>query len=190
MGATPEEKQLIQKARHGDVKAFESLIAVYDTRIMGLLMQMLGHREDARDAYQEVFMRVWTGIGRFREDADFFTWVYRIAVNTAITLRKKRTRHRHSSLDQMADNEETPAWHPVDTAPAPDRQLRGKLLGREIEKSLDTLSLQQRAAFILRYYQEFKILEIAEIMGCSDGTVKNYLFRATRKLRRSLRAHR
>lgn len=189
MGSSPQERQWIMKARQGDTQAFEMLIAQYDSQIMGLLMQMLNNREDARDAYQDVFLRVWRGMGRFREESEFYTWVYRIAVNTAITQRKRRTRHKHSSLDQMADPDETPTWHPVDEAASPEQLLSGKLLGQEIENALQVLSVKQRAAFILRHYQEFRIAEIAAIMSCSEGTVKNYLFRATRKLRRSLKTH-
>ena len=187
MGQSPQEITLIENAQKGDPRAFEALIALYDQRVLGLLIQLLGNSEDAGDAYQEVFIRVWRGLDRFRFDADFFTWLYRIAVNTALSHRRRRQRHRHLSLEQAAMNDEGPVWEPQATGATPDRQLAGKEIGEKIEAALAGLALQQRAAFVLRHYESFKISEIAEIMNCTNGTVKNYLFRATRKLRLALK---
>lgn len=187
MGQRPQEITLIENAQKGDPRAFEALIALYDQRVLGLLIQLLGNGEDAGDAYQEVFFRVWRGLDRFRYESDFFTWLYRIAVNTAMTHRRRRQRHRHISLDQALDDESGPVWEPRETGAAPDRQVAGKEIGARIETALEGLPLQQRAAFVLRHYESFKISEIAAIMNCTDGTVKNYLFRATRKLRSALK---
>jgi RNA polymerase sigma-70 factor (ECF subfamily) len=187
MGKSPFEIKLIENAQKGETHAFELLLEQCDNRIMSLLIQMLGNVEDAQDAYQEVCIRLWKSLPSFRFESDFFTWVYRITFNTSISQRKKRQKHKHYSIDELADNKESASWHPEDAEAKPDQIVTSLELGNQIEKALSSLSMQQRASFILRYYQEFKINEIALIMDCTEGTVKNYLFRATRKLRKLLK---
>jgi hypothetical protein len=83
---------LIQQAQQGDADAFERLLRRYDERIMGLIMGFVKNRNDAQDVFQEVFLRVWTSLPRFRQESSFFTWVYRIAVNRCISLCEQRNR--------------------------------------------------------------------------------------------------
>ncbi|MCK5147207.1 sigma-70 family RNA polymerase sigma factor [bacterium] len=180
-------KDLIIKVQNGDLRAFDVLVSKYDQRIMALLIQMLGNQDDARDVYQDVFIRVWKSIGKFRFNSSFYTWLYRIAVNTALSFRKRRTHRHHYSLDELKDNREHAQWIPEDSNALPDRQLEGKEITENIEIIIHSLPLQQRVAFILRYYQEFRLKEIAEIMNCTEGTVKSYVFRATHQMRKKLK---
>ena len=189
MAETTDEKRLIKLAQEGDSRAFEKLVQTYDQRVLALAMQLVGNRDDAQDIYQEVFMRVFKQIHNFRFNSEFYTWLYRIVVNCAITYRKKRNRDYHTSLDEIADKEKGWQWFPADTAQPPDKIIINKEIRQKIENSLCLLSLKQRVVFVLRFFQDFKIKEVAQIMGCTEGTVKNYLFRATQKMRKELKLY-
>lgn len=185
---TNEERNLVHQAQQGDHRAFETLVQRYDQRVIALAYQLVGNRHDAEDIYQEVFMRVFHNITKFRFQSDFYTWLYRIVVNTAISYRKKRTRHSHQSIDAASESEHW-HWTPEADTPDPDAQVMNAELKGKIDDTLDNLSLMQRTVFVLRFFQDFKIKDIASIIGCTEGTVKNYLFRGTRKMRKSLAAY-
>jgi len=184
-----EEKALIQKAQKGDIGAFETLVKKHEGKVLSLLFQMLGNTEDAEDVYQEAFMKVYSNIEHFRFQSDFFTWVYRIAFRCAIDYRKKRNVYPVASY-----NEHDPAdsgWLKVvanpDTSPldaAIDQEIR-----QQIQWTMDSLPVTQRIVFFLRFIEDLKIKDIAEIIGCSQGTVKNCLFRSTEKARIRLSAY-
>jgi RNA polymerase sigma-70 factor (ECF subfamily) len=181
-----EEKDLIYKAQQGNAWAFEKLIKSYDRRVLALAYQLLGNPQDAEDVYQEVFMRVYKKIHLFRFESDFYTWVYRIAVNCAISYRKKRNRHVHARIGEADYQETEQTWVPADIEPGPDKKVLDSEIKEQIESSLNQLPLMQRVVFILRFFQDFKIREIANIINCSEGTVKNYIFRSTQKMRKRL----
>ncbi len=181
-----EEKELIERARQGENLAFEQLIQRYDRRVMALALQLLGNRTDAEDVCQEVFMKVYQKIHQFQYRSEFYTWLYRIAVNCAITYRKKRRRYSHTSIDATAEDENGYSRMPVDKESRTDAPLLQSELQEQIQSGMENLSLMQRTVFVLRFYQDFKIKEIAQIIGCTEGTVKNYLFRSTQKIRKKL----
>ena len=181
-----EERELVLKAKEGNLWAFEGIVHKYDKRVLSLAFQLVGNKQDAEDVYQEAFMRVFNNINRFRLESDFYTWLYRIVVNCAISYRKRRNRHRHSSIEETG--EKTNGWHwiPIDSGMTPDTHVSNLELRNQIQINLETLPLMQRVVFTLRFLQDFKIKEIAKIIGCSEGTVKNYLFRSTKKMRMRL----
>ena len=90
-----EVRALVQRAQEGDAEAFERLVHQYDRRVLTLAYQLVGNTQDAEDVYQEAFMRAYDKIGKFRFESDFYTWLYRIVVNCAISYRKKRNRQLH-----------------------------------------------------------------------------------------------
>ena len=184
-----EERKLVHQAQEGNLLAFERLVQKYDKRVLALAFQLVGNTEDAEDVYQEVFMRVYHNLHRFRFESDFFTWLYRIVVNCAISYRKKRHRQQHRSIDEADQKDGGWQWIPADIGPEPDVLVINVELREKVEATLDTLSLMQRTVFILRFFQDFKIKEIAEIIGCSEGTVKNYIFRSTQKVRKNLSSY-
>ena len=186
MGMSDEERDLVLQAQEGNRWAFEKLVHKYDKRVLALAFQLVGNKQDAEDIYQEAFMRVYHKINRFRFESDFYTWLYRIVVNCAISYRKKRNRHRHQSIEQTGARENGWQWIPADPGASPDTLVSNVELIEQIQSNLETLPLMQRVVFILRFFQDFKIKDIAEIIGCSEGTVKNYLFRSTQKMRRNL----
>jgi RNA polymerase sigma-70 factor (ECF subfamily) len=187
MMMTPDNKSLIQAAQTGQTKAFRQLVEQYDKKVLGLAFKMLGNQQDAEDVYQEVFMSVFNHIQSFQFQSSFDTWLYRIVVNTSLNYRKKRNRHQKPLFDMTAD-EPFPSLQ--DEKPLPDAITIGQEIREQIETALDQLTLIQRTIFVLRFYQDFKIKDIAEIVSCSEGTVKNTLFRSTLKMRRLLAKYR
>lgn len=184
-----EERTLVREAQDGNARAFEKLVHRYDRRVLSLAYQLVGNTQDAEDVYQEAFMRAYDKIGRFRFESDFYTWLYRIVVNCAISYRKKRNRQLHRSIEEASERNGTAQWMPVDDKPEPDRLILDNEIREQVEAILDTLSLMQRTVFVLRFLQDFKIKDIAQIIDCSEGTVKNYLFRGTQKMKKSLKAY-
>ena len=173
------ERELILRSRQGDGRAFERLVRPYDRRILSLALDMLGNADDAQDVYQESLLAAYQGLPRFRMESDISTWLHRIAVNRAIKFRSKRRRRRE--LPDRAASEE------VERAPdSPDRGVLDAELQTRLNLALEQLSGQERAAFALCHQQGLKIDQAAELMECSSGAVKSYLFRARDKLRTSL----
>ena len=181
-----EERDLVLQAQQGNLWAFERLFHKYDKRVLSLAYQLVGNRQDAEDVYQEAFMRVYHKLDKFRFESDFFTWLYRIVVNCAISYRKKRERHRHQSIEESTERENGWRWTPTDPEARPDTLVSTLELREQIRSHLEDLPLMQRVVFTLRFFQDFKIKEIAQIIGCSEGTVKNYIFRSTQKMRKNL----
>ncbi len=182
-----DEELLIRKAQQGNLQAFEKLVVNYDRQVMRLIYNMVDHPETTRDLYQEVFLKVFTAIGQFRFESQFSTWLFRIVTNTCINYRKQRRVRQWEPLEEDIDGNQD-QWRIV--MPSQDRNPEEQLLNRELQRALQQalngLSANQRTVFILRHYHDHKLKEIAQIMKCSEGTVKNYLFRAMQKMKKSL----
>jgi len=189
-----EEKLLIEQAQSGDRMAFEELIRRHDREILRLAFHMLGNREEAREVFQETFLKAYRSLSRFRFESSFYTWIYRIATNVGLDhLRKRQTLKEEVSYE--SDSESHPDRPAIkDTLAAttyysnPERRLYGKEVGARIQEALKTLSEKERLVFELRHYQGLRLKMIGEIMGSTEETAKNYLFRATQKLRSHLSA--
>lgn len=177
-------RDLILKAQAGDSESFHEIVAIYDTKIMTLSLQIAQNKEDAEDIYQETFVKVYKNISKFRFESDIYTWMYRIAVNTAYNYKRK-----HSKIT-VVDPKEDDGFDILDWVHDPQSgdDNREELLSA-INRSLVELSHQQRTVFILKHLQQLKIKDIANILDLSEGTVKKYLFRAMEKLRVSLKEY-
>lgn len=189
-----EEKVLIQQAQSGDRMAFEELIRRHDREILRLAFHMLGNREEAREVFQETFLKAYRSLARFRFESSFYTWIYRIATNVGLDhLRKRQTLKEEVSYESDTEsNPDRPALKDTLAATTyysnPERRLYGKEVGARIQEALKTLSEKERLVFELRHYQGLRLKMIGEIMGSTEETAKNYLFRATQKLRSHLSA--
>ena len=187
-----EENELIIKAQKGDKTAFEQLIYQYDKNVLGIAYSFINNYDDANDIYQEVFLRVFKSIKKFEFRSEFSTWLYRITTNVCITFRSKRKKHEYTPIDDgFADGEgETRTLSEVIPG---DERADTETLNTEIADKIDSgikkLSPQQALVFTLKHYKGHKIKEIAAIMNCTEGTVKNYLFIATQKMREYLKRY-
>ena len=186
-----DEAGLIRAAQAGDDAAFEQLVRAYDRAVLRIAMNMLRSPEDARDVYQEAFLRVYRNLHTFRFDCNFHTWLYRIVTNLCLDhLRKRKVRREEAGtvetgegvVDRMAQFEE-PAPHAD-----PERQTQSRQLAKKIEHALGGLSPRERMVFELRHYQGLRLKNIGEVLGTTEEAAKNCLFRATQKLRGALGA--
>jgi len=191
---TDEEKLLIEQAQSGDRMAFEELIRRHDREILRLAFHMLGNREEALEVFQETFLKAYRSLSRFRFESSFYTWIYRIATNVGLDhLRKRQTLKEEVSYESDSEaHPDRPALKDTLAATTyysnPERRLYGKEVGARIQEALKTLSEKERLVFELRHYQGLRLKMIGEIMGSTEETAKNYLFRATQKLRSHLSA--
>lgn len=173
------EIDLIERIKNGDEMAFQTMMSKYGERVMGLAFHFTKNYQDAEDLYQETFIKVYRNIGSFRFESEFFTWVYRILANQAFNFYRKSKR-----MMTVDPGEDDYLWEtiPDDEANEADQATLNASLREEIDRALRQLSSQQRVVFILKHYEGKKIKDIAAILDCTEGTVKRYLFRATRKL--------
>ncbi len=179
--------QLILSAQQGDMKAFEELVCRYDRQVLNIARSFKNNDDDAKDIYQEVFMRVYKGLKNFEFKSEFSTWLFRIATNVCITHQSRR--RGHESLDREFDYEDDKST--VADFIAGESRTDSSTIGADImahiNKAVEKLPPQQKMVFVLKYFQEYKIREIAQIMNCKEGAVKKYLFIATNKLRDHLK---
>ena len=160
---------------------YEELVKLHERRISNIAMAMLGNVEDAKDAWQDTFLRAFTKIDTFRFECQFSTWLSRIVINQCINLRRKKRLRGWLSLTEGEAKTLT-----ADEKMEPDRMVLSGEFASKIEMGLSQLSTKQRSVFILKHFQGYKIREIAEIMNWSEGTVKNALFRAMQKMKKAL----
>ncbi len=185
-----DEKVLIKEAQKGSILAFESLVKNYDRHVLQLAYNMVNNTQDAEDIYQEVLVRVYKNLHRFEFKSEFSTWLYRVVVNYCINFQKKGRRLKAYSIDNEFQNGDTGWQKSVRSEEQnPEQSFLNVELSREIETALQQLSPKQKTVFVLRHYHGHKLKEIADIMKCSEGTVKNYLFRATQKMQRLLKEY-
>lgn len=184
-----DDNQLIARAQQGDSMAFEQLVFRHDRKVLSLAAQYVSSAEDAKDIYQEVFIRVYRGLKKFQFRSEFATWLHRITVNVCLTHRsRQKHKERQVSLPEDADSDDPHgAFQLQSEDSAADQQAQDSEISDRVQLALDTLSPKQRMVFTLRHYEGLKMKEIAETMSCTEGTVKRYLFSATRKMRNELR---
>ncbi len=181
--------KLIKLAAGGDKNAFEALIKKYDRKVITLALKYTRSEEDAKDIYQEVFIRVYKNISKFEFKSEFSTWLFRIATNVCLTHIEKNKKQQTVDLlsnDSMGDEDDSSTIELADNEPNPEMALGNSELSEAIKKAVETLSAKQKLVFTLKHYEGYKLKEIAEMTGLVEGTVKRYLFDATLKMRSSL----
>jgi RNA polymerase sigma-70 factor (ECF subfamily) len=180
-----DELSLIVRAQEGDRSAFDALIRLYDKSVLRMALQVVGSPEEARDLYQEAFLKVYRSIRHFRQEAKFSTWLYRVVMNVCLDhLRRQKTR-KEVTAPQGEDGEPEFFQTVPDERPTldPERATHSKEIGRRIQVALDRLNPRERMVFELKHYQGLKLRAIGQICNTSEQTAKNCLFRATQKLR-------
>jgi len=183
---TPQVDSLIRAAQRGDQDAFEQLVRVYDQSVLRLAMNLLRSPEDARDVYQEAFLRVYRNLHAFRFDCSFHTWLYRIVTNICLDqLRKRKVRKEESAVVETSEGpfDRMEAFEEESAVADPERTLWNRQLKAKIEGALGDLTPRERLVFELRHYQGLRLRNIGEVLGTTEEAAKNCLFRATQKMR-------
>src|SRR5215467_8355215 len=184
------DSELIRAAQRGDSSAFEALVRQYDQAVLRLALHLTGTEADARDIYQEAFLKAYRHIGNFRFECSFYTWIYRIVTNLCLDhLRKRQTRREDPQMVMDSSGQEVDLLDRVsdDRAGAnPERDLMRRELGAKISQALTKLTPRERMVFELKHYQGLRLRTIGEMLNTTEETAKNTLFRATQKLRSAL----
>lgn len=182
-------KELVKKAQQNDLGAFEELLLLYKDRIYGLCYQLTSKHADAQDLAQEVFIKAYTGLDSFRNEADFGTWLHRIAVNQWINFKRKQSRYPVVSLDAPIQTGEGEMLREIAVAKEDPQEIYQQVeLQGFVRNALDQLSPEHRTVLILRELQGYSYDEIAGIAGCNLGTVKSRLSRARQALKEMVTA--
>lgn len=175
--------ELVQKCQKGDGDAFQELASRYYQKVYMVVLGMLHHREDAMEVAQDTFIRAYQKIQGFRGGSSFYTWLYRIAVNLCIDFRR-RQRRSPTELGEAADEEIGRLEHGSLKDPLAD--LENKELRERLLSAIDDLTPDHRAVIVLRAVEGLAYKDIAEILGCSEGTVMSRLHYARKKLQQKL----
>ncbi|MFZ0614121.1 MAG: RNA polymerase sigma factor [Desulfobacterales bacterium] len=194
---TPEavpDAILVDRLKGGDRQASEELIRRYQEKAFGVAFRMLsGDREEALDLTQEAFLTALRRIDTFEGKSSFYTWFYRILINTCLDCLRRRKRWRRLFFFRKPNPDDTSRTsdaleEAASTAPAanPGATVEAGELQRDLRGALALLSDRQRTIFKLKVFEEMRIAEIARTMGLAEGTVKSHLFRATRIMRDAL----
>ena len=183
------DTDLIIQAQKGDQSAFEELVYRYDRNVLSVAMKYANDEDDAKDLYQEVFIRVYRGLKNFRFQSEFSTWLFRITTNVCLTYKSRSKEHLRVSINKNFDDEESElsaTEELIYDGSSPEEISSGTDLGEIVNAAVESLSPKQKMTFILKHYEGYKIKEIAEMLNCKEGTVKKYLFDATKNLRKKL----
>jgi RNA polymerase sigma-70 factor (ECF subfamily) len=183
----PDDLTLVHHSQAGDTAAYEELVRRYHGRIYGLIYSMTSNREDAEDLVQEVFVKAWKALGHFREQAGFYTWIYRIALNRTINFRKRRNRRQTVNFDEFdPDIKTAESYREFSSKGSVLRKMSLGEFQEKMNKALLELSEKHRAAVVLHDVQGMPHADIAKVMHCSEGTVRSRLFYAHKQLQAAL----
>jgi RNA polymerase sigma factor (sigma-70 family) len=182
-----DEIEFVNKARRGDLSAFDELVRRYQERIYATVFHMTSNHEDANDLTQETFIKAHQALKSFKGDSSFFTWLYRIAVNKTINLLKQRKNRIHISLNDMDFNAENdPELVSLVSHKTPRRDMNLSELQEKLNTAMLTLSEDHRLVVTLHDIQGLSHEEIGKIMDCNVGTVRSRLFYARQQLQAQL----
>ncbi|MDF7807513.1 sigma-70 family RNA polymerase sigma factor [Pontiellaceae bacterium B12219] len=183
----PSDDELVLKAQQGDIQAFDLLVERYHSRIYSLTYNMTSNREDAEDLTQEIFVKAFEALPRFKGKSSFYTWLYRIGVNKTINYRKKRNRKRALSLDSFdQDIKLDDDYHDLTAKGSPLRSISLSELQIKLNEALQGLSEKHRTVVVMHDMQGIPHDEIAKVVGASVGTVRSRLFYARRQMQNEL----
>jgi RNA polymerase sigma-70 factor (ECF subfamily) len=182
------DAEQVQRALGGDQDAFRVLTERHGRSLFRLAYRMTGNEHDAEEVVQEAMLRAYRRLDRFESRANFGTWLYRIGVNCALDLMRKRKPEMSQRQQPSGAGEEVvdPLDTAVSTDPGPDRLMLSVELRDKVKAAMMELSPVERTAFVLRHFEGRSIEEIGNTLGLGAGATKNSVFRAVQKLRRTL----
>lgn len=182
------DQQLVERAQSGDKRAFELLVIKYQRKVERLISRIVRDQAEIEDVTQEAFIKAYRALGNFRGDSAFYTWLYRIAVNTAKNYLISQGRRAPTSTEYDAEEaegfEDATGLRDIAT---PDSQLMSKQIGEIVNRTIERLPDELRTAITLREIDGLAYEEIAQIMDCPIGTVRSRIFRAREAVAEQLR---
>jgi len=191
MNANDADRALVERAQRGDARAFEMLVVKYQRRIERLISRMVRDADLVHDVAQEAFIRAYRALPQFRGESAFYTWLYRIAVNTAkktLVEIKRDPVLTESARARGGDDDETyPRDNELSDGETPEALLASKEIAATVNAAIDALSEDLRQAITLREIEGLSYEEIADVMNCPIGTVRSRIFRAREAIASRLR---
>jgi len=190
-----KDEELVRRAQNDDPWAIEQLVLRYQKKVYQIAYQMLaGDEQEAQDLTQDTFLKAFRNIKRFKGNASFYTWLYRIVINTCLDARRRRRRWKEIFFPWRLERpKEETRTSSLEDYPDPDKNanplmMAGKRqLEQDLKKVINTLSERQRDIFQLKIFHEMSIPEIAQVMNLAEGTVKTHLYRATQVIQKKLK---
>ena len=182
------DQELVERAQKGDKRAFELLVSKYQRKLARLLSRMVRDAAEVEDISQEAFIKAYRALPQFRGESAFYTWLYRIAVNTAKNYLVARGRRAPTSTG--FDNEEAEGFEEAELLrdiSTPDAELQTKQIAQAVNQAVDALPEELRTAITLREIEGLSYEEIAQMMGCPIGTVRSRIFRAREAIAEKIR---
>lgn len=176
-----DEDELVNRFQNGDIEAFNPLVLKYEKKIYNLIYQQIRDREAAKDISQEVFLKAFKALPNFKGGSAFYSWIYRIAINSSIDFQRQRNRSRVLMFEELPPDADD-VLRMSDSHPSPEKLLEEKELGKVIREAVRELPPGQRRVFNLRHRRELAIKEIAVLLNRSEGTIKAHLHHAHRRL--------
>lgn len=169
----------VARAQAGDEAAFGELVRTYHARVYAVIYRIVHHAEDARELEQLAWVKAWQRLGSYKQESQFFTWLYRIAVNTAMDHVRRLGRRKEVSLDAAPTRDPKPSvdWTPP-AEQRPDRRLEQDEIRAAFQRALEALGPEHRAALMLREVEGLSYREIASVMKCRIGTVMSRIYYA------------
>ena len=178
MTTVETDQQLVKRVQRGDKRAFDLLVIKYQTRVAALISRYVHDSHEVMDVTQEAFIKAYRALANFRGDSAFYTWLYRIAINTAKNYLVARNRRPPGSDVELEDAEYFESSHGLKDIESPERLLYRDELEKTIYQAIQDLPEDLRVALTLREFDGLSYEEIAEVMDCPVGTVRSRIFRA------------
>lgn len=188
-GADESDQQLVDRVQAGDKNAFNFLVLRYQNRVAALVARFVKDQQEVEDVSQEAFIKAYRALHLFRGDSAFYTWLYRIAVNTAKNYLVSRGRRPPASDLEAEEAELTEIGSPLRDNESPERSLATAALKAAIEQAIEDLPEDLRTAFTLREFSGLSYEDITEVMNCPVGTVRSRIFRAREAIDKAVRKH-
>jgi RNA polymerase sigma-70 factor, ECF subfamily len=176
----PSDEELVETFQGGDAAAFEVLVRRWDRRIQGLIYRVVGGEEEARDLCQETFLRAYRGLGTFKKEARFSSWLYQIALNVSRDRLRRRRLRNHVSLDELTEESEA-RW--AQAGPNALDLVESRDLSRAVAVAVAALPEEQREVIVLKEYEGLTFQEISQVLDVPLSTVKTRLYRGLGQLR-------